>query len=110
MLNCSPFLDRVLLLIKPFMKSEVFNLIHFHLPNSRTLDAFVPRELLPDEYGGRAGRVADLKRVFVEQVQQHRDYLMDETRWRSRDAKNRKQSHRGASLPIEENFQTLCID
>lgn len=98
-----------MLLIKPFMKSEVAKLLHFHLPNSSTLDAFVPRELLPDEYGGRAGRVADLKRVFVEQIQQHRDYLMDGSRWRSRDAKSRKQ-HIAAGLPVEENFQTLCID
>lgn len=98
----------MLLLIKPFMKSEVFKLIHFHLPNSSTLDAFVPRELLPDEYGGRAGRVADLKRAFVEQIHQHRDYLMDGTRWRTQDAKNRKQ--RSVAVPVEENFQTLCID
>lgn len=30
-INCSPFLDRILMLVKPFIKSEVFKLVRFTL-------------------------------------------------------------------------------
>lgn len=87
--------------------------IHFHLPNSSTLDEFVPRDLLPNDYGGRAGFVADLKRDFVAQIHQHRDYLLDETRWRLV-VPTKKNGQAGdettAAAGLNENFETLCID
>ncbi|KAJ6616101.1 Clavesin-1, partial [Pseudolycoriella hygida] len=67
-INCAPFLDRVLALLKPFMKNEVFKLIHFHAPGSDTLYKFVPLEMLPNEYGGKAGSIEVLKKDMMEKL------------------------------------------
>lgn len=92
--------------VAPFLQ------MHFHLPNSNTLDAFVPRDLLPNEYGGSVGTLADLKRDFVAQIMEHREYCMDQTRWRTMSQNNNNNTGKRevASSQIEENFQSLCID
>jgi hypothetical protein len=40
-------LNKILMLVKPFMSAEVANRLHFHVPNSDTLYKHVPREILP---------------------------------------------------------------
>ncbi|CAH1407791.1 unnamed protein product [Nezara viridula] len=35
--------------------------LHFHQPGATTLYDYVPQEILPSEYGGKAGAVADIK-------------------------------------------------
>ncbi|KRF80753.1 alpha-tocopherol transfer protein isoform X8 [Drosophila virilis] len=71
-LNCPSYLDKVLTVVKPFIKSEVFKLIHFHLPNADTPYKHFPRDMLPEEYGGSAGKMSHLKQQWVQLLQQHR--------------------------------------
>lgn len=35
--------------------------MHFHKPGSETLYKSVPKDILPNEYGGKAGEVKDIK-------------------------------------------------
>ncbi|KAJ3663842.1 hypothetical protein Zmor_008063 [Zophobas morio] len=51
-MNASPLIDKIMALIKPFLKTEIYNLLQFHTPNSDTLYKSVPKECLPEEYGG----------------------------------------------------------
>ncbi|XP_044261175.1 alpha-tocopherol transfer protein-like [Tribolium madens] len=49
--NTVPFMDKILALMKPFMKKELLNMLYLH----NTVDdlaKFVPKECLPQEYGG----------------------------------------------------------
>lgn len=71
-LNCPTYLDKVLTVVKPFIKSEVFKLIHFHLPNADTPYKHFPRAMLPEEYGGSAGKMSHLKQQWMQLLQQHR--------------------------------------
>lgn len=50
-INCNPIIDKITALIKPFIRAENFNLIHFHTPGSETLFDYVPRDVLPVEIG-----------------------------------------------------------
>jgi len=106
-INCSPFLDRVLALLKPFIKSEVFKLIHFHAPGSETLYKFVPLEMLPNEYGGKAGSLKVLKKDMVDKLNTYRDYLMDESRWKLQPTTKGSPKIEPA---LNANFRTLSID
>jgi hypothetical protein len=59
-------------LIKPFVRTENFNMIKFHTPGSETLFKFLPKEFLPNEYGGSAGSIESMKKYWMERIESHR--------------------------------------
>lgn len=68
LINVSPVLSKVLMILKPFMKSSVRSLLNFHAPDSTTLYDHIPQELLPSELGGKAGGMKEIKDNFVKQL------------------------------------------
>lgn len=46
-INCNSLLNKALALVKPFLRAEVAERIHFHTPDSDTLYKHVPKEILP---------------------------------------------------------------
>lgn len=42
--------------------------MHFHSTGIESLYDYVPKEMLPDEYGGKAGKLTDLKEEFMQLV------------------------------------------
>lgn len=66
-INCSGVIHRLLSIMKPFMKKEVIDTIKMH-ENIETLYDYIPRELLPDEYGGTAGNLSDLREEWEKKL------------------------------------------
>lgn len=60
------------MVLKPFMKTSVSQLLNFHMPNTTTLYEHISQELLPSEYGGNAGSMIDIKKNFVKQLETNR--------------------------------------
>ncbi|CAH1119368.1 unnamed protein product [Phaedon cochleariae] len=110
LLNVPSFLDRVMALIRPFLKAEVAKMLHFHLPNSATLFEFIPKEVLPEEYGGTAGNCKDIKKHWMDVVTKRREYLLDESRW-AVDENKRPDNNKSKELfSVQGSFKSLCID
>lgn len=72
LINVSPVLNRVLMILRPFMKTRVSELLNFHAPNTQTLFEHVPIEVLPFEYGGNAGSMQEIKKCFIKQLESQR--------------------------------------
>uniref|UniRef100_W8BTC1 Alpha-tocopherol transfer protein n=2 Tax=Ceratitis capitata TaxID=7213 RepID=W8BTC1_CERCA len=112
-LNCPSYLDKVLTVVKPFIKSEVFKLIHFHLPNADTPYKHFPRDMLPAEYGGKAGSVSELKEKWVKLLAEKRDYLMNPDAWKIDKSKKVKAATTETNQGTEqvcESLRTLEFD
>lgn len=81
------------------------------MPNSDTLFDYIPKDVLPEEYGGNAGKCSDIKKYWTDKVMTNQDYLLDKTRWkvdenkRPADNRNKKQL-----FGMEGSFRTLSID
>lgn len=71
-LNCSSLMDTLYSIIKPFINPEVAAMINFHLPGSETIYKFIPKELLPVEYGGSETSIVELKAKCVKRFESHR--------------------------------------
>lgn len=91
------------------MRTEVFKMLNFHAPGSETLYDFVPKDILPEEYGGLAGKMSTLKKYWVKKVYDHRyrngnsmfkhfsefvcnfyrDYLTNESNWQIREVEGK---------------------
>ncbi|KAL1501038.1 hypothetical protein ABEB36_006442 [Hypothenemus hampei] len=52
-INVNPFLDKLLALMRPFMKKDLLNAIHIHGKSIDSLYPFVQKECLPRDYGGQ---------------------------------------------------------
>lgn len=91
-INISPLVDTIVNFVKPFLKEKIRERIHIH-SNLEDLYKFVPKEMLPAEYGGQAGPIKELNgkqcvtfnvihlltlRFFVEQW---RNKMKEYTQW-----------------------------
>ncbi|GBP34431.1 Alpha-tocopherol transfer protein-like [Eumeta japonica] len=80
-INIPAYIGKLFAVVKPFLKSEVAKLIQFHEPDSETLYDSVPQELLPGEYGGKAGSLQEIKQYWIKQIENKRDWFLDDSRW-----------------------------
>jgi CRAL/TRIO domain len=55
-------------LIKPLLKPEVAARLQFHSSDYETLYNFVPRRVLPYEYGGEAGSISEMKEFWMKRL------------------------------------------
>ncbi|XP_016948009.1 alpha-tocopherol transfer protein-like [Drosophila biarmipes] len=81
-INCPSYLDRLISMMSPFLREEVRNMIKYHTEGLESLYKEVPRDMLPEEYGGKAGSVAELKARGVQSIKDKTAYLSDERYWK----------------------------
>lgn len=81
MVNCSYIVSKLLALVRPFIKRELFDVINLHTAGYDMLHEFISKDLLPTEYGGKAGREEDIFNDWLEIVKSHTEYLKDDTNW-----------------------------
>lgn len=81
-INCSSLINRVMMVIKPFLKAEIAERIQTHLPDSDTLFKYIPRDILPKEYGGHCGSIETTRSYWLSYLESYRSYVMDDDQWR----------------------------
>lgn len=57
--NTVSFMDKILALMKPFMKKELLEILHLH-SNVDGIKKFVPIDCFPSDYGGKVESIASL--------------------------------------------------
>lgn len=70
-INCSPMMDKFISLVKPFMKKEIIDTMKFHTSLESLYDT-LPRELLPNEFGGSAGNIDDFYDSWIKVIESKR--------------------------------------
>lgn len=109
-INVSPIVDTIVNFVKPFLKEKIRDRIHIH-SSLEELYNFVPKTMLPSEYGGDAGSVKDLN-------EQWRAKLKENTAWfKEQEASKANETLRPGGSVSEETlfgvdgtFRKLAID
>ncbi|CAH2267238.1 alpha-tocopherol transfer protein-like [Pararge aegeria] len=101
--NAPPFIDKIYGVMKPFMKKEITELIHFHPPNSESLYKYIKKEDLPEDYGGTRPSMAEITEETIQLIMKQRENLIDENLWRVTGQKTDTSMEVGS-------FRTLAID
>lgn len=68
--NVSPLVDTIVQWVKPFLKEKIRNRIHLH-STFETLHAKIPKEILPEEYGGTAGKLQDFHDAWMKKLEDY---------------------------------------
>jgi len=110
-INTVPFMDKVMALMKPFMKKEFMDVMHLH-SSLNTLDEHVPRAMMPNEYGGAAGSVKELGEKVYKQLQENAQFFVDEEATKRVNEKLRPGKPKSESdlFGIDGNFKQLTFD
>ncbi|XP_037955090.1 alpha-tocopherol transfer protein-like [Teleopsis dalmanni] len=109
-INISPLVDTIFKFVSPFVKEKIRNRITFH-NNIESLYKVVPKDLLPNEYGGKAGPIIELTQMWKKK-------LNDYTAWfKEQEDKKANESLRPGSpktsddlFGMEGSFRQLNID
>ncbi|XP_058067183.1 alpha-tocopherol transfer protein-like [Anopheles bellator] len=75
-LNVVPFMNRLMMLVRPLLRKEVQEMIQMHV-NVSTVYNTIPIESLPNEYGGKAGTFEELEKSFKETLYAHSDWFRE---------------------------------
>ncbi|XP_014214637.1 alpha-tocopherol transfer protein-like [Copidosoma floridanum] len=110
-LNTSPVMDFILGLMKPFMKKELMDVLHLH-SNLDSFGKYIPPDVLPNEIGGSAGQMMDLYTKVLKDVEDHRDYFIEEEAEMRVDESKRPGKPKTATdlFGVEGSFKKLDID
>ncbi|XP_043482189.1 alpha-tocopherol transfer protein-like isoform X2 [Leptopilina heterotoma] len=77
-LNTVWFMDKILSLLKPFMKRELFEMLHLYSGEVSEIYEYIPPECLPEDFGGKLDNLETLHEAHCIKLDQLRDYFRDE--------------------------------
>lgn len=110
-MNASPVIDVILNMMRPFMKKQLMDMFHMHTTND-TLEKFVPLEVLPNEAGGKAGPLQELRDKQVKKLADHVAWFQEEEANHRVDESLRPGKAKTATdlFGVEGSFKKLEID
>lgn len=84
--------------------------MHFHAPNSTTLFDFIPRDVVPKEYGGTLDQsVKQIKEGWLKKINANREFFTDDSKWAVDEAK-RPIGSGNKTTEMQGSFRSLSID
>lgn len=104
-------MDKLLAMMRPFMKKELMDMIHVHPTMDTFLDKCVPKKIMPNEYGGTAGAVNDIiGKAYGEMKTNQEFYTEEETRRVNEKLRPGKPKTESDIFGTEGNFKQLQFD
>ncbi|XP_047358969.1 alpha-tocopherol transfer protein-like isoform X2 [Vespa velutina] len=77
-INVVGFMDKILSILKPFMNSEILEMLHLHTGEISEIYKYIPPMCLPKDYGGELDCIEVLHGEHLRKLEQLRDYFHEE--------------------------------
>ncbi|XP_050537211.1 alpha-tocopherol transfer protein-like [Daktulosphaira vitifoliae] len=108
-LNSHALIDKIMVLIKPFMKKELLSILHFY--SEKDLEKIyrtLPKGCLFEDYGGHIQSVEKFHVNFKEWMNLMKPHFEEESRLKTDESKRVKKSSKKSSL--SSSFKSLELD
>uniref|UniRef100_A0A1B6IBB7 CRAL-TRIO domain-containing protein n=1 Tax=Homalodisca liturata TaxID=320908 RepID=A0A1B6IBB7_9HEMI len=111
-INLSSIIEPVLSIVKRILKQKFVQRMITTTEDYPFLFDHVPREMLPDEYGGSAGQVDSLNDSWQQKVESYQEWFLQDMNRKVDESKRPEKSvYKPKQLfGIEGSFKTLTID
>ncbi|XP_043267849.1 alpha-tocopherol transfer protein-like isoform X2 [Venturia canescens] len=109
-INVSPLVDSIINFVKPFLKEKIRNRIYVH-SGMETLYEHIPKDILPTEYGGKAGPVKDIHDAWMKKLEEYRPWFEDQESVKATEAlRPGKPKTQDELFGVDGSFRQLSID
>lgn len=109
--NCVSFMDKILAMMKPFMKKELMDILHLHQNGMDSLYESIPKDCLPNNLGGSAGSADEIHANFVKNIIDNTNFFLKEEKEVADETKRQgKPKNSGDFFGVEGTFKKLDID
>ncbi|XP_049840183.1 clavesin-2-like isoform X1 [Schistocerca gregaria] len=109
-INVHPLVDTIINFAKPFLKEKIRNRIFVHT-SLDTLYNYVPKEMLPAEYGGDAGPIDVIHQAWVKKMESYTPWFKEQEKMIADESKRpgRPKTHDDL-FGVDGSFRKLTID
>ncbi|KAB0791781.1 hypothetical protein PPYR_03698 [Photinus pyralis] len=109
--NVGSYMDILMNLMKPFLKKDLVNSLHFHTDSIKSMYQYVPIDCLPSDYGGSQPSVKQLHEDWIRRLHDYADYFVKEDSYIADDSKRvGKPANLSDIFGVEGSFKKLDID
>ncbi|VVC97043.1 unnamed protein product [Leptidea sinapis] len=81
-LNAPPFIDKLLMMAKPFLKKELMDMLGFHVTGSKEVENILPIEALPKDFGGSYKTSEECAEDVVNLLRRNEQYFAEDNKKR----------------------------
>ncbi|XP_076749007.1 alpha-tocopherol transfer protein-like [Xylocopa sonorina] len=108
--NVSPLVDNIVNFVKPFLKEKIRNRIFMH-SDIKTLYDYIPREMLPAEYGGDAGPLHVIHDTWLKKLEEYTPWFTEQESVKTNEAlRPGKPKTHDDLFGLDGSFRQLVID
>ncbi|XP_025414704.1 alpha-tocopherol transfer protein-like [Sipha flava] len=106
-LNTQSIVDKIMILVKPFMKKELLSMVHFYTERDHEkIYDILPKECLLEDYGGLSQSIEKSHAHFVEWMKLMKPLFEHDYQYKIDESKRPKKSKKS----ISTSFKSLEID
>ncbi|GJQ85280.1 hypothetical protein Trydic_g23179 [Trypoxylus dichotomus] len=110
-INIPSFMDKIMAIIKPFVKKELLNNFQLYTDKLDGLYATIPQKCLPKDYGGENGTIDELIEQRNRNFVQNRKFFLEDEKLKSDEFKRTdKTRNSGNVFGMDGTFKKLEID
>ncbi|XP_011498431.1 PREDICTED: alpha-tocopherol transfer protein-like [Ceratosolen solmsi marchali] len=109
-INVSPLVDTIINFVKPLLKEKIKNRIFVH-SNIEKLYQYVPKEILPMEYGGQAGPIQAIHDTWIKKLEEYGPWFKEQETIKTTETlrPGKPKTHHDI-FGLEGSFRQLTID
>ncbi|XP_038213768.1 alpha-tocopherol transfer protein-like [Zerene cesonia] len=109
-INVSPLVDKIVNFVKPFLKEKIRERIFIH-GDANDLYKHIPQEMMPSEYGGKAGPMDELHNAWVKRLEEYKEWFAEQEDVKANEAlRPGKPTNYDELFGIDGSFRQLVID
>ncbi|XP_017781318.1 PREDICTED: alpha-tocopherol transfer protein-like [Nicrophorus vespilloides] len=109
--NAVPFMDKIMAIMKPFMKKELMDMLQIHTSPNTNLFNSIPKECLPQESGGSCGPIKNIFDDYRKNINENvKFFVEEETLVVDESRRPGKPKNAGDLFGVEGTFKKLDID